>query len=123
MANYQEAKKSYTNKCTIKQTKICSKSKTGTILTINKKNLENEELSHELFLTIRQTNKIINDFANNMSIDIKFSKAQISKIIQRDGSFGSLLANLGKKALINAAILLPKDDIPVSEQFNFKCNK
>ena len=35
----------------------------------------------ELFVTTRQATKIRNDFANNMSTDIKVSKAQISKII------------------------------------------
>ena len=38
-----------------------------------------------------------NAFANNMSTDIKLGKAQISKIIQSGGSFGSWLANLEKK--------------------------
>ena len=52
---------------------------TGTIL---KKNFGGEELPHELFLTTRQTTTKRNAFANNMSTDIKFSKAQISKIIQ-----------------------------------------
>ena len=32
-----------------------------------------------------------------MSIDAKASNAQISKITQSGGSFGSCLANLGKK--------------------------
>ena len=32
-----------------------------------------------------------------MSTDTKLSKAQISKIIQSDGSFSSWLGNLGKK--------------------------
>ena len=32
-----------------------------------------------------------------MSIDIKLSIAQITKAIQSGGSFGSWLANLGKK--------------------------
>ena len=34
-----------------------------------------------------------------MSTDIKLSKAQVSKIIQSGGSFGSWVANLGRKAL------------------------
>ena len=34
-----------------------------------------------------------------MSTDIKLSKAQVSKIIQSGGSFGSRVANLGRKAL------------------------
>ena len=56
---------------------------------------KDKELPHELFLTTRQTTKIRNTFANNMSTDKKLSKAQISKIIQSDGSFGSFLANSG----------------------------
>ena len=56
-------------------------------------------MPHELFLTTRQTNKIRSAFASNMSTDVKHSKAQIYKIIQSGGSFGSWLANLGKKAL------------------------
>ena len=38
-------------------------------------------------------------FVNNMSTYIRLSKAQISKIIQSGGSFGSWLGNLRKKAL------------------------
>ena len=34
-----------------------------------------------------------------MSTDTKLSKAQISKIIQSGGSFGSWLCNLGKEHL------------------------
>ena len=36
-----------------------------------------------------------------MSLDIKPSKTQISKIIQSGASFGSWLANLGKKSTNN----------------------
>ena len=39
-------------------------------------------MPHQLFLTMRQKTEIINTFANNMLIDIKFSKVQLSKIIQ-----------------------------------------
>ena len=45
------------------------------------KNFEDEELPHELFLTRRQAIKVFNDNANNTSADIKFSKNQISSII------------------------------------------
>ena len=55
---------------------------------MNKKNFEDEELPHELFLDA---------FANNMSADIKLSKVQVSRIIQSDGSFGSWLGNLENK--------------------------
>ena len=47
----------------------------------------NEELPHELFLSTRQTTKIRNG-TNNILTDIKLSKAQISEIVQSDGSFG-----------------------------------
>ena len=56
---------SQTNKYKIKQIKIWSKKKTGTILRINKKNSEDEEMPHELFLTTKQTTKTRNAFANN----------------------------------------------------------
>ena len=46
-----------------------------------------------------------------MSIDIKLSKAQISKIIQSGRSCGSWLANLRKKALANVTIPLARDNI------------
>ena len=84
---------------------LAVKNKTGTILTLNKKNFEAEELLHKLFLTTRQKTKRRNAFTNNMSTDIKRRKAQISKIIQPGRSFGSWLGNLGKKALRNIAIL------------------
>ena len=69
-------------------------------------------MPHELFLTTRKTTKIRNAFGNNMSTDIKLSKAQISKIIQSGGCYGSSLGNLGKKTLKNIAILLARDNLP-----------
>ena len=66
MANCQEAKVILTN-TQLNQLKSGAKNKIGTILRINKKNFEGEELPHELFLTTRQTTKIRNAFANNMS--------------------------------------------------------
>ena len=62
-------------------------------------------MPHELFLTIRQTTKIRNAFANNMSTDIKVGKVKISKIIQSGGFFGSWLANFGKKSTKNCCYL------------------
>ena len=96
MGNYQEARVKLTN-TQLSKLIFASKNKTGTILKLNKKNFEDEELPHELFLTTRQTAEIRNAFANNISADIKFSKTQISKIIQSGESFGSCLGNLGKK--------------------------
>ena len=51
-----------------------AKNKAGTILRVNKKNFRDEELPHELFLTTRQTTKIRNAFASNISTDMKFRK-------------------------------------------------
>ena len=46
-----------------------------------------------------------------MLTDIKLSKAEISKIVQSGGSFGSWLGNLGKKGLTNVAIPLARDTL------------
>ena len=60
---------------------------------------DGNNLLHELFLTTRQKTKIRNAFNNNTSTDIKFSKAQINKIIQSDGFLGKLLGPLLKTGL------------------------
>ena len=111
MANYQQARVKLAN-AKLHKLKSAAKNTTGTILRLNKKNFEDEELPHELFLTTRQTAKIRNDFTNNMSTDMKLSNAQISKIIQLGGSFGSWLGNLGKETLINIAIYSARDILP-----------
>ena len=46
-----------------------------------------------------------------MSTDVKLSQAQISKIIQSGGSFGSWFANLGKIALTSVAVPLARDNL------------
>ena len=51
-------------------------------------------LPHELLLTTRQTTKLRNAIENNMSTNIKLSKAQISKIIQSGGILVSLLSKI-----------------------------
>ena len=56
-------------------------------------------LPHELLLTTRQKTKIRNAFNNNMSTDLKLSKAQINKIIQSGGFLGKLLGPLLKTGL------------------------
>ena len=42
-------------------------------------------MPHELFITTKQKTKVRNAFANNMSRDVKLSKAQWSTIIQSGG--------------------------------------
>ena len=56
-----------------------AQNKAETILRITKKNFEDEELIHELFLTTKQATENRNTFAIKLT---KLSKAQISKIIQ-----------------------------------------
>ena len=44
-----------------------------------------------------------------MSIDIKLSKAQLSKIILSGEFLDNMIGNLGKKALLDLAVPLAKD--------------
>ena len=54
---------------------------------------------HELLLTGRQVSSIRKAFSNNSSVDIKFSKTQLSKMIQSGGFLGKLLGPLLKTEL------------------------
>ena len=54
---------------------------------------------HELLLTDSQVSSICKAFANNSSVDIKFSKTQLSKMIQSGGFLGKLLGPLLKTGL------------------------
>ena len=54
---------------------------------------------HELLLTDRQVSSICKAFANNSSADIKFSKTQLSKMIQSRRFLGILLGPLMKTGL------------------------
>ena len=74
IANCQEAIVKLTN-TQLNKLKSVAKNKAGTILRINQKNFQDKELPHELFLTTRQMTNIRNAFANNISTDIKLSKA------------------------------------------------
>ena len=78
----------------LKKFKIAIKNKTGTTLRMSLKTIGGSDLTHELLLTTRQKTKIRNAFNKNVSIDIKLSKAQISKIIQSGGFLGSLSSKL-----------------------------
>ena len=61
--------------------------------------MEISNLPRELFLTTRQTAKLRHANENNMSTDIKLSKAQISQIIQSGGFLGKILGPLLKTGL------------------------
>ena len=73
MANYHKVTVKLWNTW-LNKLKSVTKNKTGTTLTLNRKNFESEELPHELFLTTRQLTKIRNAFASNISTDMKFRK-------------------------------------------------
>ena len=92
----------------LKKPKTAVKDKTGTTLRISLKIFAEDELPHELLLTTRLKAKLRNAFNNNMSIDLKLSKAQISKTIQSGGFLGSLLSKLAG-SLMNVAIPLAKN--------------
>ena len=69
---------------------------------------DGKDMPHELLLSRRQKTKIINAFNNNMSTDIKLSKAQISKIIKSGGFLRSFLSKLASP-LMKVAVPLAKN--------------
>ena len=78
----------------LKKLRTAVKDKTGKTLRMSLKMFAGDDLPHELLLTTRQKTKLRNAFNNNMSTDLKLSRAQIFKIIQSGGFFGSLLSKL-----------------------------
>ena len=89
----------------LKQLKTAVKNKTGATVRMSLKMLDGNDLPHELSLTGKQKTKLRNAFNNNMPIDLKLSKAQISKIIQCEGFLGSLLSKLAGPLMKVAAPL------------------
>ena len=79
--------------------KTVVKNNEGTTLRISAKMFNSDNLPHELLLTTRQTTKLRNAIENNMSTNIKLSKAQISKIIQSGEFLGKILGPLLKTGL------------------------
>ena len=92
----------------LKKLKNAVKNKIGSALRISLKMFAGKVLPHELLLTRRQKAKLTNAFNNKMSIDLKLSKTQISKIIVSGGFLGSLLSKLGGP-LMKVAIPLAKN--------------
>ena len=60
---------------------------------------DNTNFPHELLLTNRQVANLCKAFANHLSTDTKFSKTQLSKMMQSGGFFGRLLDPLLKTGL------------------------
>ena len=66
---------------------------------------------HKLLLTDRQIFSIRKAFSNNSSVDVKFSKTQLSKMIQSVGFLGKFLGPLlktGWPLIINVITPLAK---------------
>ena len=84
------------------------KSNEGATLRLGIKNLNKDEVLHELLLTTRQNTKLRNAINNNLTTDIKLSKAQIKKIIQSGGFLGKLLSKLAG-LLMKVALPLAKN--------------
>ena len=83
----------------IKKLKDAVKNNTGITLRISLKMFSGNDLPHQLFLTTIQKTKIRNAFNNNMSTDLKISKAQINKTIQYGKFLSKLLGPLLKTGL------------------------
>ena len=66
----------------LKKFKNAVKNKTERALRISLKMFNGNDLPHELLLTKREKIKLRNGFNNNMSTELKLSRAQTSKIIQ-----------------------------------------
>ena len=73
------------------------------------KNVNEDELPHELLLTTRQNAELRNAINNNLSTDIKFSKAQLKKLIQSGGFLGKLLLRKLAGPLMKVAMALTKN--------------
>ena len=69
---------------------------------------DNTNFSQKLLLTDRQVANIRKDFSNNLSTDVKFSKTQLSKMMQSGGFLGNLLSKLAGP-LMKVAIPLAKN--------------
>ena len=108
MVEYSKTNCKFTN-VQLNELKKAVKSNEGATLRLGIKNLNKDELPHELLLTTRQNNKLRNAINNNNSAtDIKLSKAQIKKLIQSGRFLGKLLSKLAGP-LMKVAMPLAKN--------------
>ena len=92
----------------LKQLETAVKDKNEATLQMTLKMLDGNHLPNELLLTTGQKTKLRNAFNHTISPDLKFSKAQVSKIIQSGGFLGLLLSKLAGP-LMNVAIPFAKN--------------
>ena len=107
MVEYNEVNAKLTD-TQLKKLKNTVKNKTGATLRTSLKTFDGDNLRHEILLTTRLKTKLRNAFNNNISTDIKLSKAQISKLIQSGGFLGLFISKL-EVPLIKIAVLLAKN--------------
>ena len=81
--------------------KSAIKNETEVVLRLSSNMIGDNETNfpHQLLLTNRQVANIRKAFANNLWIDIKLSKTQLSKMIQSGEFLGRLLGSLLKAGL------------------------
>ena len=81
--------------------KAAIKNETEVVLILSSNMIGDDEtnFSHKLLLTNRQVSNLCKAFANYLSVDIKLSKTQLSKMIQSGGFLGRLLDPLLKPGL------------------------
>ena len=92
----------------LKKLRTAVKDNTGTTLRISLKMFDGNNLPRELLLTTRQKTKLRNALNNNISTDIKLSKAQITKIVQSGEFWGSLSSKLAGPSM-KVAVPLAKN--------------
>ena len=107
MAEYSKINCKLTN-VQLNKLKKSVKSNEGATSRLGIKNFNKDELLHELLLTTRQNTKLRNAINNNLTTDIKLSKAQIKKLIQSRGFLGKLLSKLAGP-LMKVALPLAKN--------------
>ena len=107
MVEYTKVNVKLTN-LQLSKLKKAVKNNDSTTLRIGIKNLNKEDLPHELLLTTRQNTKLRRAINNNMATDLKLSKAQIKKMIQSGGFLGKFLSKLAG-SLIKVAMPLAKN--------------
>ena len=87
----------------LSKSKSVIKNETGVILRLSSNEIGNSDdetnFPHKLLLTNRQVANLRKAFANHISIDIKLSKTQLSKMVQLKGFPGRLLGLLLKTGL------------------------
>ena len=107
MIEYSDVNCKLTN-VQLNKLKKAVKSNEGAPLILGIKTFNKNETPHELLLTTRQNTKLSNAINNNLTTDIKLSKAQIKKLIQSGGLLGKLLSRL-TGPLMKVALPLAKN--------------